>query len=137
MLLVIAIHNNFVIFKIDIGSAFMRTPISFDVKHRWVKLDKKLVELLLELQYEKYMDFVLPDGTVIVEMDKLSYGYVEAAHYWYESLTETFVSSGYKVSNKEKCIFIKCQGQIVAFCVVCNMYHEWLENQVEMLKRKI
>ncbi len=94
----------------------MRTPITFDVKRRLVKLDKKVVELLLELQYEKYKDFLLPGGTVIVEMDKLSYGYVDAAHYWYENFAKTFVSSGYKVSNKEKCIFIKCQGENVVFC---------------------
>jgi hypothetical protein len=63
----------------------LSTPINFDVKHRCMKLDKKVVELLLEVQFEKYKDFVLPKGTVIVEMDKLSYGYVEAAHYWYEN----------------------------------------------------
>jgi hypothetical protein len=109
-----------------------------------VKLDKKVVELLLELQYKKYKDFVLPDGTVIVEMDKLSYGYVEAAHYWYENLAETFVSSGFKVSKKDKCVFIKRQGQDVAICrttvddcfFVCNRNQEWLESQVKMLKGK-
>jgi hypothetical protein len=37
----------------------------------------------------------LPDGTVIVKMKKLSYGYVEAAHYWWKDLTGTFTSSGY------------------------------------------
>jgi hypothetical protein len=47
-------------------------------------------ELLLELENDKYKDYVLPNGSLIVEMDKLSYRYVEAAHYWYENLAETF-----------------------------------------------
>jgi len=45
---------------------------------------------LLELENDKYKDYVLPNGSLIVEMDKLSYRYVEAAHYWYENLAETF-----------------------------------------------
>ena len=53
------------IFKVDFGSAFMRSPITHNVKHKWV------VELLLELEYDKYKDYVLLDGSLIVEMDKL------------------------------------------------------------------
>jgi hypothetical protein len=80
MLLAIAVHEDLAIFKVDVGFAFMRTPISQDVKHKWVKLDKRVVQLLLELEYDRYKDYVQNDGSVIVKMDKLSYGYVEAAH---------------------------------------------------------
>jgi hypothetical protein len=82
MLLGIAIHEDLTIFKVDVGSAFMRTPMADDVQHKWVRLNKMVVQVLRELQPEKYDDYVLPDGTVIVKMKKLSYGYVEAAHYW-------------------------------------------------------
>jgi hypothetical protein len=115
MLLVIAIYNDFVIFKVDFGSAFMRTPISEDVKHKWVKLNKRGVKLLLELEYDKYKDYVLQDGSVIAEMDKLSYGYVEVAHYWYETLAETFTSNG-----KDKYLFIKKDENNVAICGYCG-----------------
>ncbi len=142
MLLAIAIYNNFVIFKVDVGSAFMRTPISQDVKHKWVKLDKRVVELLLELENEKYKDYVLPDGSLIIEMDKLSYGYVEAAHYWYETLADTFTSKGYKTSGKDKCLFIKYQDDNISMCAttvddclfVCNRNDEWIVMQIKMLK---
>jgi len=36
MLLSIAVHQDLAIFKVDIGSAFMRNPISNDVKHKWL-----------------------------------------------------------------------------------------------------
>jgi hypothetical protein len=51
MLMAIAVHKDLDIFKVDLGSAFMRTLISQDVKHKWVKLDKRVVQLLLELEY--------------------------------------------------------------------------------------
>jgi len=94
----------------------MRTPFSQDVKHKWVKLDKKVVELLLELEHDKYKDYMLSDGSVIVEMDKLSYGYVEAAHYWYEMLMPTFKNKQYAISKKDKCVFIKPEEEKVAIC---------------------
>jgi len=46
---------------------------------------------------------------VIVKMDKLIYGYVEAAHYWYETLMSAFKNNQYAVSGKDKCMFIKRQ----------------------------
>jgi hypothetical protein len=107
---------------VDVGSAFMRALITHDVKHKWVKLDKRVIEmvmdLLLELEYDKYKDYVVPDCTLIVEMDKLSYGYVEPAHYWYESHAKTFTLNNHEVSGKDKCMFIKCQDINVTF--LCN-----------------
>jgi hypothetical protein len=77
----------------------MRTPMTDDVKHKWVKLDKRVVQKLMELQPDRYKNYVLPDGSVIVKMKKLSYGYVEAAHYWWRDLSGTFTDNGYVVSN--------------------------------------
>ena len=47
------------------------------------------------------------DGSVIVKMDKLSYGYMEAAYYWYEELVKVFVKIKCKISKKDKCVFIR------------------------------
>jgi hypothetical protein len=144
MLLAIAIHENLTIFKVDVGSAFMRTPMTDDVKHKWVKLDRRVVQLLMELQPEKYQDYILPDGTVIVEMKKLSYGYVEAAHYWWKDISNTFTDAGYKVSNKDKCLFIKRSMEHVAFCgttvddclFVCTRDDAWIKQQIQVLQDK-
>jgi hypothetical protein len=82
MMLLIAIYKDLAIFKVDVGSTFMRTPMTDEVKHKWVKLNKRVMKILMELQPNNYKDYILPDGTVIVKMKELSYGYVEAAHYW-------------------------------------------------------
>jgi len=73
-----------------------------DVKHKWVKLDKLVVKVQQELEPGKYEPYVLQGGSVIVKMKKISYGYVEAVHYWYKDLSDTFFSSGYNQSKKDK-----------------------------------
>ena len=96
----------------------MRTPMVDDVKHNWVKLDKRVVQLLCEFQPGKYEPYILPDGSVIVEMKSISYGFVEAAHYWWKGLTEIFKDNGYSQGNKDKCVYIKRDGDKVAYCGV-------------------
>ena len=81
MLLSIAAFEDYEIFKVDIGSAFMLTPMVDDVKHTWVQLDKHVVEILRELDPIQYEPFIEPYGTLVVEMTAIiSYGFVEAAH---------------------------------------------------------
>jgi hypothetical protein len=95
--------------------------MSDDVKHRWVKLDKRVVQILAEIEPEKYRKYMQPDGTMVVEMKKLSYGYVEAAHYWWKDLTKTFTDDGYTVSHKDKCVFIKREDGKIALCGFCGV----------------
>ncbi len=68
MLLGITIHQDLTIFKVDLG-AFSMCTLN-DVKHKWVRLDKRVAQILKELQLGKYDEYVLPDGTVIVQMKK-------------------------------------------------------------------
>jgi hypothetical protein len=50
MLLSIAAHVNLKIFKVDVDSAFMRTPLADIVKRIRVNLDKLAVKVLQELE---------------------------------------------------------------------------------------
>jgi hypothetical protein len=144
MLLSIAAFEDYEIFKVDIGSAFMRTPMVDDVKHKWVQLDKRVVEILRELDPAKYAPFIEPDGTLVVEMTAISYGFVEAAHYFWKGLTKTFVSNGFVQSPKDKCVFIKRDTTNVAYCgvtvddcfFVTTRNPEWKQQQIDMLKNK-
>lgn len=120
----------------------MDTPISDDVKHRWLKLGKKVVKLLLDLQNEKYKDYVMSDGSVIIERDKLSYSYVKAAHYWLEDLKSMFETDEYIICKKDKYVFIKHQDTCMSFCgitvdncpFVCTRDYKWINDQILMLK---
>ena len=142
MLLSIAAYEDFAIFKVDIGSAFMRTPMVDDVKHKWVRLDKLVVKILQELRPGEYDDYILHDGTMVMELTKISYGLVEAAHYWYKDLRMTFEKNDYKPSKKDKCVFICRSEDKVAFCAttvddcffVTTNNETWMQQQIHMLK---
>ena len=137
-------HEDLEVFKVDIGSAFMRTPMVDDVKHKWVKLDKRVLEILYELEPGKYEPFIEPDGTLIVEMMAISYGFVEAAYYFWKRLTNTFVSNGYIQSKKDKCVYIKREDGNIAYCGVTvddsffvkTRNPLWKKQQIDMLKNK-
>jgi hypothetical protein len=74
----------------------------------------------------------------------MSYGYIEAAHYWWRDLTGTFKNGGYAVSKKDKCVFIKRENQLVAMCgttvddclFVCSRDDAWIQQQIKMMKDK-
>ena len=53
---------------------------------------------------------------MIMEMMKILYGLVEAAHYWYKHLKGTFDASNYKTSKNDKCVLIKREVNDVAYC---------------------
>jgi hypothetical protein len=70
MLPATAIHQDLAIFKVDMGLAFMHTPMSDDVKHKWARLDKRVVQILMEMQPNKCKHYVLQKGTVVMRMKK-------------------------------------------------------------------
>jgi hypothetical protein len=66
-----------------------------DVKHKWMKLDKDVVDMLLEIDRDRYESYVREHGTMVVHNEKLMYGYQEAAHYWYDEIAEVFHNNGF------------------------------------------
>lgn len=81
------------------------------------------------------------DGSDVVAMDKLSYGYVEVVHYRYENLIKTFKKNKYAIARKDKCIFIKWKNKKVDFCGASVNYclfvytrdGQYIQEQINML----
>jgi dihydroxyacetone kinase DhaKLM complex PTS-EIIA-like component DhaM len=62
MFLSIEVHEDLKLFKIDIGSAFLQTPMADDMKHKSVRLDPLVVNILMDLKLAVYELYVLQDG---------------------------------------------------------------------------
>jgi hypothetical protein len=129
------------VFKVDISSAYMNTPIPEDVKHRWVRLDRDVVRVLMKLMPGYWDNYVQNNGSVVVEMDKLMYGYKEAAKYWNVTLIDVFLKMGYTQCRKDKCVMIKRQNNKLAICAitvddclfVTTKDEQFIQEQIKML----
>jgi hypothetical protein len=58
----------------------------------------------MEREPDKWRVFLRSDGRILVHMNKLAYGYREAAHYCNKILIEMFIKGGWTVSKKDKCL---------------------------------
>jgi len=141
ILICIAVHLELEVFKADISSAYMNTIITDDVKHRWVLLDRDVVKLLLEIKPGYWKRYVRKDGKILVQMDKLMYGFKEAAHYWNKTLIDVFLRAGYTQCFKDSCVLWKREGDLISFCgitvddclFVTTKDDTWKKAQVKML----
>jgi hypothetical protein len=66
-------------------------------------LAKDVVEVVVELAPDM-LDFVQPDGTMVVEMEFMLYGYMEAGKLWYEYLMGIYLAQGFTVSLADPCV---------------------------------
>ena len=141
IVLSIAAYKDLEVFKIDVTAAYMNTPMPEDVKHRWVRLDRDVVRMLRKIQPGYWDEFVQPDGTALVEMDKLIYGFKEAAKYWNVILIDVFLRHWYKRCEKDKCVMFKESDGKIAICGItvddcffaATRDEEWIQAQIKML----
>ena len=114
----IAAYRDLEIFKIDVTSAYLNTPMNDDVKHKWLMLDKDVASLLMSTDKNYWKTFLRKDGKILVQLDKIMYGYKEAAHWWNKTLTKVFVDDGYRQMSKDRCVMVKAEGDKVSYCAI-------------------
>ncbi len=109
----IAIFHDLEIFKIDITSAYLNTPMNDDVEHKWLLLDKDVASVLISMDADYWRTYLRRDGKILVRLDKIMYGFKEAAYWWNVTLVKTFLANGYRQMNKDKCVLMKSEGNKV------------------------
>jgi hypothetical protein len=143
ILLCIAIIMDLEAMKADVSSAYMNTDMPIQsVKHRWVLLDADVVRVLLQLDFVYWTQFVREDGKILVEMDKLMYGYKEAAHFWNKTLIGVFINAGYVQSKKDPCLLYRKEGDKVAYVAITvddcffvgTKDKHWMDAQLKILE---
>ena len=61
-----------------------------DVKHKWLMLDKDVASMRMSMDADYWKGCLRKDGKILVELDKIMYGYKEAAHWWNKALTSFY-----------------------------------------------
>jgi hypothetical protein len=107
-----------------------------EVRHKWVRLDKVVTEVLLEINKEHYLPVIQADGTVIVRNNKLMYGYVEAAYYWYQTIAKVSVDNGWTKCMKDR---VRKDGCVWAnggqYFLGAARHEGWIQEHIEMLRK--
>ena len=103
----IAAHEGRFVSVGDIPGAYLNASMNKPgLAPVYMTIGKDVVPLVLEID-PSYKDFVMPNGTVVVKLDKALYGLIESGKLWYEHLTGVLVKDGYKPNPLERCVFNK------------------------------
>ena len=78
---------------VDVKCAYLQVKLPDDL-HIWVKLDKRVVAFLKEVD-PTVVDFIDKNGEVYAKLNKALYGLVQSAKLWYDDLMATFKQIGY------------------------------------------
>ena len=101
----------------DIPSAYLQADhVPANGKAVHIIADRYTTKLIAESMPE-YTDFVRPNGTMILKVEKAMYGLVESACLWYKELERHLVGIGYTVSSSDRGLFYKAvykHGNLVA-----------------------
>lgn len=95
--LTLAVKNKMNIASIDFQAAYLNAEATTGQKHV-MKLNKYESSIICKLQ-DNLREYIQPDGTMLVQLEKTLYGLPESGKKWYTLLTEYFIEIG----------FIKCQ----------------------------
>ena len=91
----------------DIPSAYLQADhVPANGKAVHIIADRYTTKLIVEAMPE-YTEFVRPNGTMILKVEKAMFGLVESAWLWYKELERHLVGIGYTVSTSDRGLFFK------------------------------
>jgi hypothetical protein len=95
------------VFKMDVVSAYLNTPMTDEIKHKWILLPRTVARRLVERDPDTWRPFLRLDGKILVQMDKVMYGYKEAAIRWFLTFGDMFDEARYSRMPKDPCFLYK------------------------------
>jgi hypothetical protein len=90
----------------DVGGAYLNADMTSEV---YIRIDAIIASMLIELD-QSYKEFLNPDGTIIVRLDKALYGCIESGKLWYENIRAYLESIGFAANPHDICIFNEGSG---------------------------
>ena len=67
----------------------------------------------MSMDADYWKTFLRRDGKILVELDKIMYGFKEAAYWWNKTLVKVFLENGYRQMGKDQCVLVKTEGSKV------------------------
>lgn len=114
MLLSIAAKKKLVKKVFDVTGAYLNASLD---EPEYMRLSKSVADVLLKKD-KSYEKFVLPNGSMVVELKKAIYGLKQASRAWYNLLSSCLMDSGYIRSEIDSCLFYKNNGDKVTYVLV-------------------
>ena len=98
---------------LDIGSAYLNAAMPKDDPLRAVhmRISPEIATFLIKLDPEM-AKFQLKNGSIIVELDQALYGCIESAVLWYQELSSTMDTLGYKANPLDPCVFNSVRAHV-------------------------
>ena len=91
----------------DIPSAYLQAEhVPADGKTTFIRADKETTRIIVKV-YPDLINYVMPNGTMILEVARALYGLVESAWLWYQELSKTLTDLGYTVTEADRGLFAK------------------------------
>ena len=89
--------------SVDITGAYLHADTPPENKIV-IRLNKEETSIIVEI-FPYLKEYVLPDGTLLMLVDKALYGMVESAYYWFLNITTTLKDGGYVQNPSDECVF--------------------------------
>ena len=87
---------------VDVDNAYLHADL---VQPEWMYIGKDVAAIICK-HHVQYIPYLLPDGRLLVELQKALYGLRTAGRDWYNLINSTLQSSGYKRSEWDKCLYV-------------------------------
>jgi hypothetical protein len=91
---------------VDITSAYLNATIERPV---YMRIEPALAHIAILIKPE-WKPFQEPGGAIVVKLRKALYGCVESSALWYQDLSSTMASAGFKTSKIDPCVHYKADG---------------------------
>ena len=91
----------------DIPSAYLQAkhePADGTTTH--IRADRETTRIIIKV-YPDLVQYVAPNGTMILKVAKALYGLVESAWLWYRELSNTLEGMGYSRTDADRGLFVK------------------------------
>ena len=95
---------------LDVPNTFVQAPIPDDNEKVIMKIRGRLVDILVEIDHDKYSPFVYETGKaekdriLYVKMKKALYGMLKASILYYKKFKKDIENIGYKVNPYDICV---------------------------------